>query len=447
MTLRVAFYGDDFTGASDNCAQYYRHGLKTLLFFGDPGIVALQAAARTFDVIGVAGTARSLATRDMAAELMPLFQNLRALGAPIIQYKCCSTFDSSPEVGNLAHALGLMQDCWPGSFMPVLAATPEFGRYTLFGNHFARSGTRIFRLDRHPTMARHPVTPMHEADLTEILATQGRRFDRLVDVRELASHVDTPHLLAQALEHTAGAIFDGGDTQQVKTAAAAIWHIAQKRQVCALAAQGFAHGLGEHFEQMGVCAQAPTHRLAAVDRLLVLSGSCSAQSAAQIDWAEQANFLLLGLDPTMLGNPDGAALAALEADMLQGLIDGRSVIVYSARGPDDTNVATLRASVEAEQATPAALAERIGRLFARLARTAIERAGIQRMVVAGGDSSSFCMRHLGASAMAIEASHFAQNAHIGKLQSDDLKIDGVQVLLKGGQVGAPELYGLMRDGF
>jgi uncharacterized protein YgbK (DUF1537 family) len=75
------------------------------------------------------------------------------------------------------------------------------------------------------------------------------------------------------------------------------------------------------------------------------------------------------------------------------------------------------------------------------------KAGLTRLVVAGGDSSSFTMRQLGAVALEIKASHFKQNAHVCTLISDDPLINGKEVLLKGGQVGADDLYGCMLQGF
>jgi hypothetical protein len=57
------------------------------------------------------------------------------------------------------------------------------------------------------------------------------------------------------------------------------------------------------------------------------------------------------------------------------------------------------------------------------------------------------MRQLGAVALEIKASHIRQNAHVCALMSDDPLIHGKEVLLKGGQVGAENLYGVMRDGF
>ena len=286
LQAKVLFYGDDFTGASDNAAQYARHGLKTVLFFSDPGVDGLEHAARNYDVVGVAGTARSLNPDGMRAELMPVLEKFRQLKVPLVQYKCCSTFDSSTDTGSLGYAIQLMQACWPGSLIPVLAATPEFGRYTLFGHHYARAGTAVYRLDRHPVMSRHPVTPMNESDLSTVLTQQGFTPSHAVDLRSLDHFEASPDALATELIANDSVVFDGYTLKQVMTAAASLWHVSQQRQVCAMAAQGFAHGLGAWLRQSGrLKSSQPTHKLDAVDRLLVLSGSCSSLSAEQIAWA------------------------------------------------------------------------------------------------------------------------------------------------------------------
>jgi uncharacterized protein YgbK (DUF1537 family) len=230
--------------------------------------------------------------------------------------------------------------------------------------------------------------------------------------------------------------------------AGALWRLAQIRPVTALAAQGLGYGLGLYLREAGMLdAPMPTHRLAPVDRLLVLSGSCSPQSAAQIAWARDAGFLELRLSPEVLLDPTGAELARIESDMLAALRSGRSLVAYTASGPDDSAIARMRELAGDRMTGPAWLADRIGAMFARLARAAIEQGGLRRLVVAGGDSSSFAMGHLGAQALEMQASHFEQNAHVGRLRATDRAIDGVEVLLKGGQVGAANLYGVMRDGF
>lgn len=446
--IRLAFYGDDFTGASDNAAQYARHGLRTLLFFSNPTPEVLKKAAQSYDVIGIAGTARSLPPEQIADELLPVLDNFQQLGVNFIQYKCCSTFDSSPSIGSLGEAIQLMRRVWPQSFVPVFSATPEFGRYTLFGHHYARAGNQVYRLDRHPVMSRHPVTPMHESDLAKILADQGFKSTRLIDLRLLDEHEKNPNALSTLIANEDSAVFDGYTQQQVVTGAASLWQLARSRTICAMAAQGLAHALGTHLrEQNQIAVPQPTHTLAPVDRLLVLSGSCSALSAAQIDWAIAAGFQEIRITPEQLIGTDKHTLKSLEDQMLDALSAGKSMVIYTAKGPDDNHLAAALDKLPANVSAPAFIANRIGLLYSRLAHTALARAGLTRLVVAGGDSSSFTMRQLGARALEIKASHFKQNAHVCTLISDDPLINGKEVLLKGGQVGADDLYGCMLEGF
>lgn len=446
--VRLAFYGDDFTGASDNAAQYARHGLRTLLFFSNPDTKALKKAAQSYDVIGVAGTARSLRPTEMADELMPVLENFSQLDVNFIQYKCCSTFDSSPSIGSLGEAIRLMRKQWPQSFVPVFAATPEFGRYTLFGHHHARAGEQVYRLDRHPVMSRHPVTPMHESDLGKVLTEQGFEPQLQIDLRQLDACEARPNMLADQLAEKDSAVFDGYTQRQVITGAASLWQMSRSRMICAMAAQGLAHALGAHLREQGqITSPEPSHALAPVDRLLVLSGSCSALSAAQIDWAVGAGFTGIRITPEQLINTDEASRQSLQQQMLTALVAGKSVVMYTAKGPDDDHVASVQNKLPAGVSAPAFVAHRIGLLYAQLARAAIVDAGLTRIVVAGGDSSSFTMRQLGAIALETKASHFKQNAHVCTLFSDDPEIHGKEVLLKGGQVGTPELYGLMLKGF
>src|SRR5687768_7751955 len=56
------------------------------------------------------------------------------------------------------------------------------GRFQAFGNLFATVDGVGYRLDRHPTMARHPVRPMDEADLRLHLGKQTDKRIGLVDL-------------------------------------------------------------------------------------------------------------------------------------------------------------------------------------------------------------------------------------------------------------------------
>ena len=130
----LAFYGDDFTGASENMAQYHRHGLKTFMFLDHPSADEFAAKAREYDVVGIAGIARSLGPEAMRREVGAAFGLFRNAGFHFVQYKLCSTFDSSRMVGNLGVVVDLAREIFPGCFLPVFAAMPEFGRHTISGS-------------------------------------------------------------------------------------------------------------------------------------------------------------------------------------------------------------------------------------------------------------------------------------------------------------------------
>jgi hypothetical protein len=92
---RLAFYGDDFTGSTDALEVLAFAGLRCALFLSAPTPETLQEFAG-FDAIGIAGDSRGMSPSEMDATLPSIFQSPADLQAPIVHYKVCSTFDSSP---------------------------------------------------------------------------------------------------------------------------------------------------------------------------------------------------------------------------------------------------------------------------------------------------------------------------------------------------------------
>jgi len=143
------------------------NGVPAALFLDPPDAAEVEAFRlinRTaasdgrIQAFGVPGVARSLSPEDMSRTLIPIFEKLARIPTRYFHYKTCSTFDSSPAVGNIAHATDLALKAFPSTFIPLLVGAPGLGRYCVFGNLFARVGSTTYRLDRHPTMSRHPVT-------------------------------------------------------------------------------------------------------------------------------------------------------------------------------------------------------------------------------------------------------------------------------------------------
>jgi len=175
----IAFYGDDFTGSSAAMEVMAFAGLETILFLAPPTPERLSQFGG-YRGIGIAGAARARTPEWMDQSLPPIFDLLRQIGAPVIHYKVCSTFDSAPHIGNIGRAAEIGQRRFPG-WIPMVVSDPGMGRFQAFGNLFAQSDGIGYRLDRHPTMSVHPVTPMHESDLGRHLAAQTNLRVALVD--------------------------------------------------------------------------------------------------------------------------------------------------------------------------------------------------------------------------------------------------------------------------
>src|SRR5262252_4666083 len=176
----LAFYGDDFTGSASTMEIMSFGGLPTVMFLEvpRPDQLARFSACRC---IGIAGVARSKSPQWMDVALPDYYRALAALGAPITHYKVCSTFDSAPNIGSIGRAIELADKTFGDGWRPLLVAAPQIGRYQAFGNLYAAVSGVAHRLDRHPVMSRHPITPMDEADVRLHLAKQTNARIGLID--------------------------------------------------------------------------------------------------------------------------------------------------------------------------------------------------------------------------------------------------------------------------
>ncbi len=247
----IAWYGDDFTGSGAVMEVLTFAGLPAVLFL-EPPTPAMLARFPDARAIGLAGDARTRTSDWMRTELPAAFAALRALQAPILHYKVCSTLDSAPAVGSIGAAAEVALA--PGELAPMLVAAPEIGRWQAFGTLFARAGDGIYRLDRHPTMAVHPVTPMTEADVRRHLSAQTGLRVGLIDLVELKAGRG-PSRFAE--ERTAGGgivAIDVVDDETLAAAGALIWQAAPG---FVIGSQGVEYALVAAWKAAGLLAPPP----------------------------------------------------------------------------------------------------------------------------------------------------------------------------------------------
>jgi uncharacterized protein YgbK (DUF1537 family) len=410
-----SYYGDDFTGSTDALEALAANGVPAVLFLRPPDAEDLRAF-RGCRAIGIAGDSRSRSPAWMRSALPPVFACLREIGAPIMQYKVCSTFDSSPETGSIGCALEIGQEVFGVPSVPVVPAAPFLQRYVVFGHLFAGSQGAIHRIDRHPAMKQHPVTPMSESDLLLHLSRQTARKLALVNI--LALRTNSFAFAANA----DGILFDGLEPADLTQAGRWIWEHRHTPQTFVVGSSGFTYGLLDYWRaqgwlpEPGPCPSAPL-----ADRLLVLAGSCSPTTERQIGRALRDGFRGIRLNPLMVG--DAGYDESVELEALQQLAGGRNVILYSALGPKD----------QVALADPPALAAAMGRMLRRL----IESSGVRRVLVAGGDTASYAVPELGISALTF-AAPLAPGAPLCRAHGGP---PGLELVLKGGQVGSERFFG------
>ena len=223
------------------------------------------------------------------ARLSRRLQKMRAARriTPLLHYKCCSTFDSSPEIGSLGAAMRILKPHVKNAFVPVVGGQPNLDRCCAFGNLFAGAGHGgdIFRLDRHPTMSVHPSTPMGEADLRLHLHAQGIERIGLVDWRKLGADAGSGELdtLIDAAGNEA-VLFDVLDEQHLGRIGEVIWRRAAREPLLAVGASSMAQAIIAHWRRIGLAPargpQIPAQP--ATGPVLVLAGSQSPVTARQM---------------------------------------------------------------------------------------------------------------------------------------------------------------------
>lgn len=420
---RLGWYGDDFTGATDTLASLAELGFRTLLFLRIPNEAQL-AAAGPLDALGIAGATRAMAPDAMARELDPAGRFFAGLGVEILHYKCCSTFDSAPHVGSIGAAIAALRPHFRNPFLPIVGGQPNLGRYCLFGTLFASAGSggAIHRIDRHPTMSAHPVTPMAEADLRLHLAAQGLPSIASLDYRAYAEP-DAEAVLEAGLADRPGAVLmDVSRHEDLPVIGRLIWRHASAGPLLMVGPSGAAQALAAAWP--GNVTAAPTTSVGArrAGPLLALVGSLSPVTRAQV---AASPLPRLDIDPQKLLAEPGHA-ETLARDAIASLASGHDVMLATAQPPG-----------------PPVAADRIAAATAALARAILDETRVGRLVVAGGDTSSLAVKSLDLWGLSYRAP-LVPGAPLCRGHSDDPRLDGLEIVLKGGQMGPPDFFEMVR---
>ncbi len=448
--ILLAFYGDDFTGTTATAEALTETGTPTVIFTTPPTGSFLADHFPRVKAVGVAGTARTLTVDKLEGVLSPVFETMKRYHAPVFLYKVCSTFDSSENIGNIGRAIEIGKKIFSPDFVPILPGAPKLGRFTVFGHHFAALGQEaIYRLDRHPSMAHHPVTPMKESDLSLHLAKQTGLKSGSINVLALEKGHDHVQALLDKLvaESIPLVFFDCLYEQHLMTACEVVWQRASREKpVFFVGSQELGYGFGRAWQDAGLIPlnQAGSDDENATEKgpLFVLSGSCATVNGQQIRWAIENGFVDVEVQPQKLLEPTDKSLEQeriVEASLAAWRHDN-SIVVHTALGPDDPRINLMKKKTDELSLTYEAANEILGDALGEMALKILELSNLKRLVVAGGDTAGRIQKHLCIQALQV-SKPIGIAAPLCYVYSDVPGINGLEMAFKGGQVGAVDYFG------
>ena len=383
---------DDFTGATDVAGMLVQAGMSTLLTIGVPACETQDGAAFEADAVVVALKSRTTSPEEAIAQSLATLERLRSAGCERFYFKVCSTFDSTPR-GNIGPVAEALMQALGTTFTIACPAFPENGRSVYQGHLFVGN-----MLLSDSGMKDHPLTPMTDANLVRWLQAQTRlRVGLLAHAPTPAGTDETQAVaaLSQRLdllraEGVRIAIADAIDNADLARLAAACADLP-----LVVAGSGLALGLpAAYAARSRLSVTALAQALPAVGgNAAVLSGSCSTATQAQVQRWIDAGRPAFRIDALALGA--GAPLAAQALAWAEPKLAAGPVLIHATTHSDDVRAAQQQLGA----GSAGALVEHC------LAEVAVglHRAGVRRMVVAGGETSGAVVQALGVQRLRVGA--------------------------------------------
>lgn len=364
-TLAIAAIADDFTGGTDLAGMLHEGGLATVQFFGLPEPREVAAAARDAQAIVVSLKTRGIPAAEACTQSLAALHALRAAHPRQLQFKYCSTFDSTDR-GNIGPVTDALMRTIGADFTVAVPALPVNGR-TQFQGHLFVAG----RLLSESPLRHHPLNPMTDPDLVRHLQRQTTRRVGLVP---LAAVLEGPHEIAAAFARLRAqgveiALVDAVREQDLAA-------ITEACRGLPLITGG--SGFGRH---IGPGTQPARVRHGPNKPALIIAGSCSEATRAQL-----ASYQQTGANIIQVRHAFEIRNAAPQ--LRDALTELGVACIASSAAPEDR---TGDAPEAFEQA------------FAALAREAVFEWGVKSLIVAGGETSGAVVEAAGIRAGRIDA--------------------------------------------
>lgn len=417
MKLSLGCIADDYTGASDLANTLTRCGLRTVQTIGVPADDLLLPEV---DAVVVSLKSRSIEASLAVARSRASEKWLRGRGADHVLFKICSTFDST-DAGNIGPVMDALRADSGDAIVLVASAFPATGRTVYHGNLFVGS----VPLNESPLKS-HPLNPMHDSNLVRVLARQSKSRIGLVDLAVVTRGADAVRakLAELAKQDVGAAIVDAVFDPDLET----IGTVALDNRF-SVGASGIGLGLARALVASGRVKPNASSTMANVPvggPAACLAGSCSQATLQQVSNAERVMPVLhLNPEQVIAGKEEARRAVAWAEERIKN----GPVLIASSSTPADVSVLQSRhgrdAAGHAIEQTMADLAE------------ALVAAGVQRLVVAGGETAGAVVDRLKIPAFLVGAEI---SAGVPVLRAVGASAGEMLIALKSGNFGGPEFF-------
>jgi uncharacterized protein YgbK (DUF1537 family) len=435
MSSRLLFaaIADDDTGASDLAGMLAEQNLRTLLVIDLPAVEQFVEWSEGCQAVVLAEGTRNLSPAEARERTTAALRIVEARRPRVYQVKYCSTFDSTPE-GNIGPTIDAALDELGEEFTVALAALPVNGRTTYQGYHFV--GRQL--LSDSP-MREHPLTPMTQPNLVELLGKQTARRVGLAPYEaveagaiELERYFETLRGAGVSI-----AVVDCLSDAHLKTVCRAC---AGLRLVTGSSAFGIEMPAVWRergwVEELGAKDEAPPDAGRGVG-CLVVAGSCSVATRGQNSWMAEAGAPVFRVGPRELLDEDFGR-AALVSTVRGHLSAGRHCLLSTTGEPAE--VRRVQEWAARRGLSVPALGQSIADALAGVVAEILTGQQAGGLVVAGGETSGAVCRRLGLGALRV-----GRNIEPGVPLCYSLGRLRLPVVLKSGNFGARDFYGKALD--
>jgi len=427
--LVFAAVADDDTGASDLAGMLAGQGVRTLLVLDLPSPEQFSEWTRGYEAVVMAEGTRNLAPAVAYERTRAAIRLLQARRPRLFQLKYCSTFDSTPE-GNIGASIDAALDELGEDFTVALPALPVNGRTTYQGYHFVHR-----QLLSDSSMRDHPLTPMTNPNLVELLGQQTKRRVGLAPYQAVraGAGVLKKHLEELRAGGVGIALVDCLDDEHLENICRAV---ADLRLLTGSSAFGMK--LPAIWRERGlldgrtVPSPLPPSAPASGKGCLIVAGSCSAATLQQNARAAEQGVTVRHIHPPHLLTGE-LERALIVAEARRELDAGNNYLLATSGAADD--VRRVQEWGAARGLSVPALGEALAYALAELVLEVLEGQTVGGLISAGGETSGALCRRLELGAMRV-----GRNIEPGVPLCYSLGRFRLPLILKSGNFGSPDFY-------